>query len=395
MTDIAIIVCSICDQQLRLPNKSGTLSVTCPQCKEHLGWTFPTSPPDSPPPNPPGAEPSLQHFAKLERPDDEWTHTEKQFLGCIGAIVFMWMIINSDIRGLGQLLFIIILALIVGFVSVTILIHPVVYKRRVWKYERDSCPHDIPGGMTTSQCLKCVGYLRQNVARQRAKRVLSEWHKEVHKKSSDLRQEEFKRLVDQRRHHYGNILELSPHAFEDLVSELFKRMDYTVEQTPYSNDRGKDAIAHRDGKTYLIECKRYARDRSVGRRDLQIFHSAMIEEAAAGGFFVSTGKFLKTAKEFVQGKKIELIDEEHLIGLMMRYLPYGSQEANEFRVMCEECGSIVVRRLSRPEDIVRCMRGHEVSSDWTDEMLSRAVEKGTIDPIEAKVLIQIAQLKGS
>ena len=176
-------------------------------------------------------------------------------------------------------------------------------------------------------------------------------------------------MEGQIRRDYKKLLELSPHNFENLVSELFRKMGYTVKQTPYTNDRGRDAIARKGGKTYLVECKRYARDRKIGRRDLQIFHSAMTEEAAAGGFLVTTGKFGRTTKEFVRDKKIELIDEKRLIEMMRRYMPYDSREADKFRVMCEECGSIVERRLGRPEEIVRCVLGHVVSSDPADRML--------------------------
>ena len=176
-------------------------------------------------------------------------------------------------------------------------------------------------------------------------------------------------MEGQIRRDYKKLLELSPHNFENLVSELFRKMGYTVKQTPYTNDRGRDAIARKGGKTYLVECKRYARDRKIGRRDLQIFHSAMTEEAAAGGFLVTTGKFGRTTKEFVRDKKIELIDEKRLIEMMRRYMPYDSREADKFRVMREECGSIVERRLGRPEEIVRCVLGHVVSSDPADRML--------------------------
>ena len=210
---------------------------------------------------------------------------------------------------------------------------------------------------------------RQQEAKRRAEEALPARRAKLRKEARNLRDKEFERLADQIRRDYGKILELSPHAFEDLVSELFRKMGYTVKQTPYTNDRGRDAIARKGGKTYLVECKRYARDKNIGRRDLQIFHSAMTDESAAGGFFVTTGKFGKTAEEFVRNKKIKLIDEKRLIERMRRYMPYDSREVDKFRVMCEECGSIVERCLSRPEEIVRCVQGHEVSSAWTDKML--------------------------
>ena len=210
---------------------------------------------------------------------------------------------------------------------------------------------------------------REETRKDRARK-----REETRKKAQDLRREESQRMVYQIRRDCKRLREISPRAFENLVSTLFRKMGYSVEQTPYTNDRGRDAIARKGGKVYVIECKRYARDNNAGRRDLQILHSAMTEEAAAGGFFVTTGKFAKTAKEFVKGKKIELVDEKRLAELMRRYMPYDGQEADRFRVMCEECENIVKRRLSRPKEIVRCMQGHEVSSNLTVKMLLRMLD---------------------
>ena len=266
-------------------------------------------------------------------------------------------------------LFLIPVALFVGWAAVAVLIHPVANAHRIWEYERTPCLHGVPGGLTISRCPECREKQQQLEARRRAEKVRARELERICEQARILHEEEFRRLADQIRSDYRNLLDLSPRAFEDLVSDLFRKRGYVVQQTPYSNDRGRDAIARKGGRTYLIECKRYGRERSIGRRDLQIFHSAMTEAEASGGFFVTTGKFGKTAKEFVRGKKIEPIDEKHLAEIMRRYMPYDSERSDKFRVMCTECGDIVERRLSRPQEIVCCARGHEVSSDWTDRML--------------------------
>lgn len=82
---------------------------------------------------------------------------------------------------------------------------------------------------------------------------------------------------------------MSPRQFEDAIAELFKRLGYKVRQTPYSSDGGKDAVAWKDNKKVLIECKRFAINRSVGRRDIQILHSAIVDAKAEEGFYVTTG----------------------------------------------------------------------------------------------------------
>ena len=62
--------------------------------------------------------------------------------------------------------------------------------------------------------------------------------------------------------------------FEDSIAKVFRKLGYRVTQTPYSRDGGKDAIAWKDNKKYVIECKRYGTGSSVGRRDLQILLAA-------------------------------------------------------------------------------------------------------------------------
>jgi hypothetical protein len=134
---------------------------------------------------------------------------------------------------------------------------------------------------------------------------------------------------------YGD---LSPQEFENTVAALFRGLGFEVEQTPYTNDGGKDAYARKDGKLYLIECKKYGPGNAVGRRDLQILYAAMTEERAYGGYFVTTGRFARTTHEFAKGKRIQLIDQAGLVGLHAK-LPVSSSLGN-YAVQCSECGRV-------------------------------------------------------
>ena len=345
-----IAACPNCQQRLRLRQNPWNSKARCPKCKKIFDWT----------PRSPGAESPY-----------EWPNAETWLSWLIGGAVFVSLVSSDDFLddiGAWGLIVALVLALItkfyaVGFIGVAfeILSRPIRYvseRRLQATVRRAPCPHGVPGGSTASQCPQCVESQQRQIARaaQQAK---------IRKDAQNLSRKESRRLTDQIRRDCKRLREISPRTFENIVSKLFRKMGYSVRQTPYTNDRGRDAIARKGGKDYVIECKRYARDTTIGRRDLQILHSAMTEEAAAGGFFVTTGKFAKTAKEFVEGKKIELVDAQHLVELMRHYMPYDSQEADRFRVMCEKCGNIVKRRLSRPEEIVRCVQGHQVSSAWT------------------------------
>lgn len=97
--------------------------------------------------------------------------------------------------------------------------------------------------------------------------------------------------------HVDGLLSMNPREFETEVINLYRKLGYTVTQTPYTNDKGKDGIAIKDGIKYLIEAKRYTTG-MIGRPALQKFFAAIYEEKAAGGFFVTTSYFTSSAKEY-------------------------------------------------------------------------------------------------
>lgn len=161
--------------------------------------------------------------------------------------------------------------------------------------------------------------------------------------------------------------EMDSRQFENAIAELFRALGYTVTQTPYSNDRGKDGIALKDGKKYLIECKRYNASNTIGRRDLQIFVAAMKEENAHGGFYINTGRFARTAEDYAAQNQIELYDRERLPGLVGR--AYTRMDDLTVSAMCLECGD--VKQLSVASVTGTCGNGHQIRNDLTAEILRR------------------------
>jgi ssDNA-binding Zn-finger/Zn-ribbon topoisomerase 1 len=166
-------------------------------------------------------------------------------------------------------------------------------------------------------------------------------------------------------------------TFEDAIAELFRRLGYRVEQTPYSNDGGKDAIAWRDEKKYVIECKRYMESGVTGRRDLQILLAAMHDEAADGAFFISTGRFSATAIKYGRANGIELYDHTHLPILINR--AYGPSAAlPPAQVICPKCGAIVLVEIAaNGYNQVTCPQSHIVASNICLSDLSVAVPLDT------------------
>ncbi len=60
---------------------------------------------------------------------------------------------------------------------------------------------------------------------------------------------------------------------------------------------------------------------NVGKPQLQSFAGALEENKASKGIFITSGDFVKGAKEYIEkiSKKIVLINGEKLVELMMRY----------------------------------------------------------------------------
>jgi hypothetical protein len=144
-------------------------------------------------------------------------------------------------------------------------------------------------------------------------------------------------------------------------------MGYTVEQTPYVNDYGRDAILLKDGKKFLLECKRYGEGVSSGRPDLQKFHSAMTTDGAVSGFFVTTGRFTRDAREFRPNPPIELIEGNQLVRMMFDSKSAAGDD-DSYRSMCQQCEEIVYHRLRAPQS-VRCKNGHKTAPTLTIELV--------------------------
>jgi len=201
----------------------------------------------------------------------------------------------------------------------------------------------------------CISSVRSSVSawqmRRRARIAFQEEQSALEQKrivlrhaARALRASEIARLRTASLSHADTLLALTPREFETAVCSLYRQLGYTVKQTPFSNDRGRDAIAFDShGSKYVIECKRYAADRAVGRRDLQIFFAAMIEEDAKG-IFVTTGRFASTAPEFAEGKELTLVDGKRLRGLFARAYCLDS-DRGIYEVMCPDCGRTWRRRV--------------------------------------------------
>lgn len=115
-----------------------------------------------------------------------------------------------------------------------------------------------------------------------------------------------------------DLLAMTPREFEEYIGQLYKNMGYEVKVTPYSNDKGVDAIMYKDGFKYVIQCKRYKG--TVGSPDIQKFIGAMDHAKADKGIFITTGMFSFEAEKMACEHPLELINRINLSKLIIKEL---------------------------------------------------------------------------
>lgn len=221
-------------------------------------------------------------------------------------------------------------------------------------YFKRFCPHKIYNGYQKKLCPECKK-IKDGIEAKEAREVKL---KEILSLSYKLSEKEYFRLHNLKKQRAEALYELSPQQFEDAVADLYRNLGYQVKQTPYSNDGGKDAIAWKNGRKYLIECKRYEASKQIGRPMIQKFFAAMVEEKADKGFFVSTSKFTDTAYEYVKDKNIELVHGTKLADLFRTAFP-NIEDNPSFEQLCLECGDSVHFQIIGI-DSMACKNGHVV-----------------------------------
>ncbi|WP_055701532.1 MULTISPECIES: restriction endonuclease [Streptomyces] len=115
-------------------------------------------------------------------------------------------------------------------------------------------------------------------------------------------------------------------AFEEYVAELCRRDGCTdVKRVGGAGDLGADVTGRLpDGRRLVVQCKRYAKHRAVGSRDIQTFNgTARAEHGADVPVFVASCVFTKPAREFAARQELCLIDI-NLLGFWNSGTPLAS-----------------------------------------------------------------------
>ena len=125
------------------------------------------------------------------------------------------------------------------------------------------------------------------------------------------------------------IMKCSPEFFENLVVDLLVSMGYggsrkdAGQAVGKSGDGGIDGIIKEDKlglDVVYIQAKRWSTN-TVGRPDVQAFLGSLAGLSARKGVFITTSKFSREAREYVNtiSSKVILIDGEELAQLMIDY----------------------------------------------------------------------------
>ncbi len=108
---------------------------------------------------------------------------------------------------------------------------------------------------------------------------------------------------------------INPYVFEELLLLAFERQGYAViHNTAYSGDGGLDGQVIIEGKTYLIQAKRYGR--TITPSHITSF-GALLRHHHCQGFFIHTGRTGQLSHALLQNHPhIHLVSGQKLLALL-------------------------------------------------------------------------------
>lgn len=218
--------------------------------------------------------------------------------------------------------------------------------------ERAACVHGVTGAMRHPElCRSCVRAREQLEREAREKAAVREAQQE------SARQERYKQWQAETR--LPSFLKtIHPRSFEELVASVYRQLGYSVTLTQYSNDGGVDAFAEKDGKRFLIQCKRF--QGSVGQPILRDLYGAVHKHCADGGILVTTGKITEQAREWVKGTSLQIVEFSELQVLVEKAFPDGGAVPAGFvdrsrpENMCPNCMKRLVLRNGKRGKFYGC-----------------------------------------
>lgn len=144
--------------------------------------------------------------------------------------------------------------------------------------------------------------------------------------------------------------------FEMLVGEAFRRQGYRIEETGLGGaDGGIDLRLSKNGKSTLVQCKQW-RSQRVDVKIVREMYGLLTHHGADAVKIVAIGDFTPDARQFAQGKPLELIHGEALLALV-RAVQSTTQVAADATPKpiaitmaapdCPNCGATMIKRTNR------------------------------------------------
>lgn len=112
----------------------------------------------------------------------------------------------------------------------------------------------------------------------------------------------------------SDVDKLSGGDFEDLIASLCRRDGCSeVRRVGGSGDNGADVLGRLpDGRSMVIQCKRYAASRAIPARDMRDLAGARGYFKADVAIFVTTSRYTGQAQDFATAEGVIAIHRDHL-----------------------------------------------------------------------------------
>ena len=145
----------------------------------------------------------------------------------------------------------------------------------------------------------------------------------------------------------ASIHTLSWQDFEGLVGASFEQQGFSVLDSGGGGaDGGVDLVLSKGRETTLVQCKQW-RAQKVGVSTVRELYGLMAAKGAAHGIVVSAGEFTPDAREFTQGRNIELVSGSALQAMLRAGTVVGTSGSGVATPSCPKCGARMIRRRAR------------------------------------------------
>jgi restriction system protein len=124
---------------------------------------------------------------------------------------------------------------------------------------------------------------------------------------------------------------MSWREFELLVGEAYRLQGYRVTEIGGDGpDGGVDLMLAKGGEKFFVQCKQW-KAYKVGVTTVRELYGVMAAKGATGGFVVTSGRFTEDAKEFAQGRNVQLVDGARLSVMIQRARQTQGRSTNQQR----------------------------------------------------------------